>query len=169
MADTQPLSTVLVTGGCGFLGSHIVRLILERYPAPATQVHVLDLRIDRNTIPNVSYHAGDLTDSASVRAVLAKVKPSVVIHTASPVFSSVTGKSKELMKKVNVDGTRNLLEESKAVGVKAFVYTSSASVISDTRTNLINADERWSLIRGKLQLEYYSDTKVCLCQVLMNE
>ena len=65
------------------------------------------------------------------------------------------------MYKVNVEGTRNLVQESKRVGVKAFVYTSSASVISDSSSDLVNADERFPLIQGKLQGEYYSDTKVC--------
>lgn len=64
------------------------------------------------------------------------------------------------MYRVNVEGTRILLEESKRVGVKAFVYTSSASVISDNRTDLLNADERYTLIRGALQSEFYTDTKV---------
>jgi sterol-4alpha-carboxylate 3-dehydrogenase (decarboxylating) len=40
------------------------------------------------------------------------------------------------------------------------VYTSSASVISDTEADLINADERWPVIPAKNQLEYYSTTKV---------
>ena len=62
---------------------------------------------------------------------------------------------------VNVGGTKNLIEESKKIGVKAFVYTSSPSVVSDAQTDLVNADERYTVIRGKLQGEYYSDTKVC--------
>ncbi|KAB8356690.1 hypothetical protein FH972_024266 [Carpinus fangiana] len=168
MSNQQALGSVLVTGGCGFLGSHIVRLLIGRYPAPATKVHVLDLHTNRNTFPEASYHAGDLTDPSSVRKILAQVKPNVVIHTASPVFSSVTGKSKELMYKVNVEGTRVLLEASKEAAVKAFVYTSSASVISDTVNNLINADERWSLVRGKLQVEYYSDTKAEAEQLVLS-
>lgn len=156
----QPLGSVLVTGGCGFLGSHIVRLLLEEYSSQSgTSITVLDLHTNRNVLPGVEYVSGDLTNASNVRSVFARVKPNVVIHTASPVFSSGGAKTKELMYNVNVEGTRTLIEESKAAGVKAFVYTSSASVVSDTRTDLINADERWSLIRGKLQMEYYSDTK----------
>lgn len=66
-----------------------------------------------------------------------------------------------MYKKVNVDGTQCVIEACQKTGVKALVYTSSASVISDNATDLINADERWPVIPPKAQTEYYSQTKVC--------
>lgn len=161
-----PLGSVLVTGGCGFLGSHIVELLLSRYNTPETQVHVLDLRIGSITFPNASYHTADITSSDSLRPVLEKIKPNVIIHTVSPHFGSPTNKQERLraeaiMRKVNVDGTKLLLDEAKRVGCKAFVHTSSAGVISDMKNPLINADERWEYCRGKFQPEYYAETKVC--------
>ena len=157
-----PLGSVLVTGGCGFLGSHIVSHILSHYDLESTSVSVLDLRTSSNSFPGASYYTADLTSASAVREVLEKCDPDVVIHTASPVFGSGGNKkARELMWKVNVEGTRLLLEESKKVGsVKAFVYTSSASVVSDCINDLKNADERWSVVTGKDQQEYYSDTKV---------
>jgi len=157
---SQPLGSVLVTGGCGFLGSHIVRLLLERYTTPTTRIEVLDLRTANNRQHGATYHEGDLTNAAALRTILASVRPDVIIHTASPVFRAGGGKaSRDLAYAVNVKGTATLLAESRAAGVKAFVYTSSASVINDTRTDLINADERWGLVRAPLQKDYYSDTK----------
>ena len=152
-----PLGTVLVTGGCGFLGGHIVSRLLE-YSSPPPSIHVLDLST-RNEQKGATYHTADLTSPASVRELLEKVRPDVVIHTASPIFTSGTKKSLEIMRKVNVDGTKNMVNESKKAGVKAFVHTSSASVVSDCRTDLINADERWLIIRGGMQREYYAETK----------
>jgi sterol-4alpha-carboxylate 3-dehydrogenase (decarboxylating) len=52
------------------------------------------------------------------------------------------------------------VEACKQTGVKALVYTSSASVISDSATDLINADERWPIIPPQAQAEYYAQTKV---------
>lgn len=188
---TLQLGTVLVVGGCGFLGWNIVNQLLSfpsehdesvalphvendprfeyhglkgRYPDYAnTQVHVVDLRTTNNRLPGAHYHEGDLTSVDSMLQVFRTVKPDVVIHTASP---SPLGSTDELLRKVNVDGTRTLVEVAGGVHgdwgkkCKAFVYTSSASVIHDTKSDLINATEEWPYVRGKAQLEYYSETKV---------
>jgi len=153
----RSLGSVLVVGGCGFLGHHIVSQILENYDA---QVSVVDLRTELNRFPSATYYDADITSESAVTSVLAKVKPTVIIHTASPNFVSDEGKNKALYKKVNVDGTQNLIDRAGEIGcVKAFVYTSSSSVIHDSISPLINGDERWPTLRAPLQREYYSETK----------
>lgn len=144
---------VLVTGGSGFLGNHIVKLLASR---KAARVTVLDLKQPPNPIPGVDYQNGDLTDYEGMLELFKKTKPDAVVHTAGPLH---TNKSREMMYKVNVSGTENLIRVSQETGVKAFVYTSSASVISDTQTDLINADEEYPLVMGKVQPEYYTTTK----------
>lgn len=164
MADLIPpkhsLGNVLVIGGCGFLGHHIVRQLDESY---SCTLSVLDLRTTNNRIPNASYYDADITSADDVRSVFESVKPQIIIHTASPAPASVgsaKGPTKSLYHKVNVEGTRTLIEEAAKLGsVKAFIYTSSASVIHDTRSDLINADERWPLLYSPIQKEYYSETK----------
>lgn len=154
---TKQLGSVLVTGGCGFLGHHIVSQLLESYSA---RISVLDLRTDRNRLPSVTYYDGDITSEAAVYKVLEEVKPNVIFHTASPVPFDDSSNSNALYLRVNVEGTRNLLDLAAAIGcVKAFVYTSSASVIHDAVSNLINADERWPVLRAPQQREYYAETK----------
>jgi sterol-4alpha-carboxylate 3-dehydrogenase (decarboxylating) len=97
--------------------------------------------------------------------VFRAVKPDLVIHTATP---SVLEGNKPLLYRVNVEGTRTLVQVAGGEHgdwggkCKAFVYTSSSSVVHDTQSDLINVDERWPLIRGRLQQEYYSETKVGL-------
>ena len=168
MATTHPppkLSTsVLVIGGCGFLGHHIVSQLLE--PSTA-QISVLDLRTTQNRLQGAKYYDADITSPSTVRDVLQKVKPQIIIHTASPTqvqegaqTAVQKKKAREIYYKVNVEGTRNLIEQAGEIGcVKAFVFTSSASVVHDTVSNLINADERWPILRAPLQREYYSETK----------
>ena len=151
-------SPVLVIGGCGFLGHHIVSQLL---PPSTCTVSVLDLKTTQNRLPNVTYHSADITSPTAVREVLEEVKPAVIIHTASPLAANGHTKgARQLFYKVNVEGTRTLLEQAAEVGcVKAFVYTSSASVIHDTVSDLINADEQWPVLRAPQQKEYYSETK----------
>ncbi|CAG8983596.1 hypothetical protein HYALB_00004616 [Hymenoscyphus albidus] len=151
----RDLGNVLVIGGCGFLGHHIVNLLLSY----KCKVSVLDVRTTRNRRPDsdgVSYYDGDITCLSSLIPIFEKIKPAVVIHTASPTLA---GGSRELYKKVNVDGTQCVIEASQKTNVKALVYTSSASVISDTVADLVNADERWPVIPPAAQTEYYSQTK----------
>ncbi|KHJ34435.1 putative sterol-4-alpha-carboxylate 3-dehydrogenase like protein [Erysiphe necator] len=151
------LGNVLVIGGCGFLGHHIVDTLHKSYNC---NISVLDLRTTQNRRPEsdgIQYFEGDITSVDSILPIFLQTKPSVVIHTASP---TLTGGSKELYWKVNVDGTRCVIETCQKANVNALVYTSSASIISDNMTDLINADERWPIIPSKYQTEYYSETKV---------
>ncbi|KAF2460057.1 3-beta hydroxysteroid dehydrogenase/isomerase family-domain-containing protein [Lineolata rhizophorae] len=152
---SKNIGHILVVGGCGFLGHHIVDMLVGRHSE--STISVLDLRTNsnRNPSPQVSYHEGDITDECAMGALFAKLKPDIVIHTASPHAMA----KDDVLYKVNVDGTKALLKAAQENAVKAFVYTSSASVVFNWDTGLINADERWPIIAGKKQKEYYTSTK----------
>lgn len=151
------LVSALVVGGCGFLGHHIVSQLREKFPL--ARISVLDLRTTHNRLPAVSYYDGDITSITAVHHILHQVRPQVIIHTASPVVAEFKGSS-ALYYKVNVDGTRILLECAGQIGsVQAFVYTSSASVIHDSVSDLVNADESLPVLRYPKQTEIYSHTK----------
>jgi sterol-4alpha-carboxylate 3-dehydrogenase (decarboxylating) len=149
---------VAVTGGCGFLGSHIVNLILKQYPD--SKVSGLDVRTtNRVEDARVSYYNCDITDLAALTELFRKIKPDVVIHTAAIVPNKAIPDAVVL--KVNVDGTKNLLIAAKDADVKAFIYTSSSSVVIGNVDEVINADESWPVVIGKDQPEFYTSTKVC--------
>ncbi|KAL1882725.1 hypothetical protein VTK73DRAFT_1245 [Phialemonium thermophilum] len=161
------IGNVLVIGGCGFLGHHIVDLLLRSYTG---SVSVIDLRCSRNRRPDsdgVKYFEADITDKTRLLSLFEEIKPDVVIHTASPPPHGNTTVTNALFKKVNVDGTAAIVEACQKTGVKALVYTSSASVLSDNKSDLINADERWPVIRGKNQTEYYSETKAAAEEIVL--
>lgn len=154
------LGKVVVVGGCGFLGHHVVNLLLRDY---TVSVAVVDLRCTNNRRPDsdgVKYFEADITEASRLLSIFEEVKPDVVIHTASPAAQASSKVAHALFKKVNVDGTKTVIEACQKTHVKALIYTSSASIISDNVTDLINADERWPVIRGENQTEYYSETKV---------
>lgn len=151
-APTAPLASVLVIGGCGFLGHHVVRILQEQHPE--TIISVLDLRTNINRFPGITYYDGDITSRASVDAVLALERPQVVIDTVSPIH----GLGKDVYFKVNVDGTRICLDASRDAGVKAFVWTSSASVLFDGEHDVINLNETAPI--PEKSLDPYTETKV---------
>ena len=159
----QPsLGRVLVIGGCGFLGHHVVNLLLRDWNC---EVSVVDLKCQRNrrlASDGVVYVEADITDSDNLLKAFGRLKPDVVIHTASPPAQGAGAIAKEIFYKVNVEGTRAVIAAFYNDTATTEIYTSSASVISDNKSDLINANEEYPVIRGKLQSEYYAETKVCL-------
>ena len=139
----------------------------SRYPVyEKTEVHVLDLRCAHNRVLGANYHEGDICSPSSLLSIFREVKPEVIINTASPSYNS----PREILRKVNIEGTTTLLEVAGGVhgdwggSCKAFVHTSSCSVIHDCLGDLINGDERWPLVRPH-PVEYYTETKAC-CRLL---
>ncbi|KAI1488157.1 3-beta hydroxysteroid dehydrogenase/isomerase family-domain-containing protein [Biscogniauxia mediterranea] len=165
--DQAQLGRVLVIGGCGFLGHHVVNMLLRDWKCDA--VSVVDIRCQRNRRPasdGVEYVEADITDNEGLVKVFESLRPDVVIHTASPVAQG-GGATNEIFFKVNVEGTRAVIDACRRTAVKALVYTSSASVMSDNRSDLINANEEYPVIRGKQQTEYYSETKAHAEQLVL--
>lgn len=133
--DPPELGHVLIIGGCGFLGSHIVRMLLD--DSSCTSVSVFSRNPTINTFPSVTYHAGDISDSARVKALLTELQPRVIIHTSSP---RVTSKS-ALLHAANVVGTTNLLKyAAETPSVRAFVYTSSDSAMHPSNKRMAEDD-----------------------------
>ncbi|KAI7544452.1 hypothetical protein KC343_g15941, partial [Hortaea werneckii] len=151
----KSLGRVAVTGGCGFLGGHIVSLLAERDVCDKTIA--IDIKGPANPVEGVQYETTDITNYDAVLSLFENLKLDAVIHTASP--PAMNHKNHELFYNVNVNGTKNLVRAAQETGVKAFVYTSSASVIHDTVSDLVNADESYPLIMGANQPEYYTTTK----------
>ena len=122
----------LVTGGNGFLGSAIVRMLHAR----GDEVSVL-CRSNYEVVAQfiVQAHQADLRDAVAVRRACAGMD--VVFHAAS--LTGVWGPLREYQT-INVDGTRNVIDACRAEGVKSLVYTSSPSVVFG-RDDLCGVDE----------------------------
>jgi len=159
--EASTTTSVLITGGAGFLGSFIVDAVLERYPEWA--VTVVDLKLPTALNPKVAYEVGDVTNVTSITAVVEKVSPTVIIHSAGlvPELAGRYGRQQEgPVFDVNVNSTRNMLAAAKASAVKAFVWTGSCTAVTDDmRYQYANIDERWptsshSLIYGESKVGY---------------
>ncbi|KAM0817845.1 hypothetical protein AB5N19_03652 [Seiridium cardinale] len=135
----------LVTGGCGLQGSSIVETLRARYPA--ARVAVLARNPTVNNFPGVDYHRGDITKPEDIDACLAASSATVVFHCAAVVVGAKKPVPDTVVQAINVDGTRLLLERCKAFGtVKAFIFTSSVSVVQKPGVQIDGAKETWPLV-----------------------
>ncbi|XP_013880456.1 3 beta-hydroxysteroid dehydrogenase type 7 [Austrofundulus limnaeus] len=121
----------LITGGCGFLGSHLLRVLLEK-EEELVEVRVFDKHVDlglnglSTERTKVVVIRGDITDYSSVLEAVRGAD--VVIHAASlvDVWHKVP---EDLIYSVNVTGTENVINACVECGVQRLVYTSSMEVI----------------------------------------
>ncbi|KAI1860478.1 hypothetical protein JX265_009877 [Neoarthrinium moseri] len=143
----------LITGGCGLQGSSIVETLRAKFPE--AKVAVVTRNPTVNIFEGVTYHRGDIRDAPFIASCLAECKPSVVFHCAATVVGARKHVSDETVRSINVDGTRVLLEQCAKAGTKAFVFTSSVSVIQKPGVIVSDADETWPLIGD-------SDTKALI-------
>jgi nucleoside-diphosphate-sugar epimerase len=109
----------LVTGGSGFVGSNIARLLLER----GESVRVLDLWRDSSMHQNIEFHRADIDNMDAVANAMQGVN--YVHHTAALVPLSKAGRR---FWTVNTEGTRVALQEAARAGVRMFCHISSSAV-----------------------------------------
>jgi UDP-glucose 4-epimerase len=115
---------VLVTGGAGFIGSHVVDKLL----AVGHEPRILDL-IPSPYHPDVETVLGDLGERATVQRALEGVD--AVLHLAAVADVDQVAKNPTLTDQVNTRGTQVLLEGAREARVKRFVYASTIWVYGD--------------------------------------
>ncbi|MFW5691788.1 MAG: NAD-dependent epimerase/dehydratase family protein [Chloroflexota bacterium] len=134
------MSTALVTGGTGFVGSHVVRALIEN----GHQVRVL-LRNSskRDALKGLSFEPviGALDDPASLRAACTDVD--IVYHIAA--IADYWRADPNQMRTVNVEGTRQVLAAARDAGVRRVVFTSSAAAVGLRDDRPADENERFNL------------------------
>jgi UDP-glucuronate 4-epimerase len=128
---------ILVTGGAGFIGSHLCEGLI----ADGHQVGILD---DLNDfyepalkLANLEwirrrgefeFHRCDITDTVHVSELVGQMKPEAIMHMAARAGVRPSLAQPLLYERVNVQGTIGLLEAARKTGVKRFVFASSSSI-----------------------------------------
>ncbi|NCA10689.1 NAD-dependent epimerase/dehydratase family protein, partial [bacterium] len=119
---------ILVTGGAGFIGSHVVDGLL----AAGHRVAVIDdlsSGARENLPPDVPLHVADIVDTAAVRDVFERERPEAVCHQAAQMSVSRSVREPLFDAQVNCIGLINVLDAAVAAGCKRFVFASSGGVL----------------------------------------
>ncbi|NML06238.1 NAD(P)-dependent oxidoreductase [Sphingomonas sp. G-3-2-10] len=122
------MQKVLVTGGAGFIGSHVVDELVAR----GDDVHVIDNFFNGHrehlSLPEGNIHEGDLRDQAWMRETLAKIAPQRVFHLAAIHFIPYCNEHPTESVMINIQGTQNLLDALEGTPTERLFFASTAAV-----------------------------------------
>jgi len=161
---------VLVTGGAGFIGSHVS----ERLLRDGHEVAIIDdlddfyspqLKVDNllaiRKAGVLRFYEGDIRDEELVRQAFSENRPHAVIHLAGRAGVRPSLEHALLYESVNVRGTMVMLEEARAHGVQKFVFASSSSVYGIADRVPFNEDESLNLPISPYAATKLSGEKLC--------
>ena len=158
------MAKFLVTGGAGFIGSHVS----ERLLAQGHAVTILDdlndfydPELKRGNLAEISragsarFHPLDICDESRVLDVFGKTRPDIVIHLAARAGVRPSLEQPLLYERVNIHGTMVLLEACRAFGAPKFVFASSSSVYGIADHVPFREDDN-----GVMPISPYAATKI---------
>jgi len=141
---------ILVTGGAGYIGSHIIEQLINK-----NNIIILDnLKTGHKKLINkkANFIKGDINNKKLLIKILKKYNIQTIIHLAALLNVSEAEKNKLKYYKNNIQGTLNLILACKNSNVKNFIFSSSCSIYGDTKGSV---SER----RSPNPIKYYAYTK----------
>ncbi len=169
--ETFKERTVLVTGGAGSIGSEIVNQIAKFNPhrivivdQAETPLNSIQLKMAA-AFPQITceYELVDVTNSKEIQSVFEKHKPEIVFHAAAYKHVPVLENNFMQAIKVNVFGTKNVLDAALKYEAKRFVFVSTDKAVNPT--NIMGASKRLAEIL--VQSTYYKQKSTEKLQIII--
>lgn len=126
----------IVTGGAGFIGSHLVDALIAR----GDEVHVIDnLRSGclENVNPHASLHIANIS-SREAKEIIVRTKPDVVFHLAAQADVTTSVQSPNSDAQININGTINILEACCLARAKKIIFASTSDVYGENQKDLLS-------------------------------
>lgn len=161
------MKRVLVTGGSGFIGSNLVRSLLNQHHEIYLLVQPSDSLWRIQDIMNkVQIFYIGLTEFAAINTVIQTIKPDLIFHLAS--FGGMPYETDQKMVfDVNFHGTLNLLNACKKVGFECFINTGSSSEYG--KKNIPMAENMVLEPLSDYAVSKAASTQLCLKEALFNQ
>ncbi|HUM97194.1 MAG TPA: SDR family NAD(P)-dependent oxidoreductase [Chitinophagaceae bacterium] len=167
---------ILVTGGTGFLGSYIIKHLVEKgYKVRAIRrSSKLPTWMDESVFKNVEWVEGDVLDVVALEEAMEGVE--AVIHSAAVV--SFFKKERKTMYQVNIDGTANVVNLMLEKNINRLVYISSVAALGRTAGGShVDEDRKWeeskinthyAITKHKAEMEVWRGISEGLDAVILN-
>lgn len=140
LGEAQP---IFVTGGTGFLGSYIIKNLVEKgHPVRALRRNssALPFYISESIWKKVDWIEGDVLDVVVLQEGMEDV--GAVVHSAAVV--SFSKRDRESLYKVNIEGTANVVNAMLETGVKRLLHVSSVAALGRTlQPSLVSEEKKW--------------------------
>ena len=125
---------VLVTGGTGFIGSHLTRRLIRE----GAEVHVLTSAVSSiypirlyDVRDKLTLHGANLNDASALKLLLAEIRPQVVFHLGAYTHVGKSWQRVDECIQTNIQGSMNLLQNLDYSRLHRFLYTSTSEVYGD--------------------------------------
>lgn len=161
----RKLDTVLVTGGAGFIGSHLVDELLKQEYGVVVVDNLSTGNVE-NLDPSALLYSWDIREFNSLEKLFQIHKPSYVFHLAAQISVSESTRDPKKDADINIIGMLNLLMLSAKYGVKKFIFSSSGGVMYGDNPDKIPTPESCkedpvspygiSKLAGEKYLKFYS-------------
>ena len=149
------MKTALITGGAGYLGSHLAKTLKKggwKVIGLGHKRHTLNPYFD-------TMHYADIRDQDALHDLFSKIKFDVVVHLAARIEAGISFQEPTEFYSVNTGGTCNLINVMSHHGVKNLVFSSTAAVYKAKDSPILESDE-------KFNNSPYGNSKLCAEQAI---
>lgn len=130
---------ILVTGGAGFIGSHVVDLLVGQGHR-VTVVDNLSTGRRENVHPKAKFVKADITDDRRILSIFQRVRPQAILHLAAQMNVRISVERPVFDAEANIIGSLHCLQAAVASGARKFVFASSGGAVYGVQ-NTYPADE----------------------------
>jgi UDP-glucose 4-epimerase len=125
------LKHIIVTGGNGFIGKHLVKRLLSDSSYSVASINNKHVETNGEETARLTFYTADIRNTGAISNIFRNEKADTCIHLAARISVADSIKNPEETMDVNVKGTLNVLEACHKSGVNNFVFASSAAVYGD--------------------------------------